>query len=73
MEKGTPHEDVASLFRVLKNTLSTWKKNNLYSKFGEAVMRSLKELNFNVEKEYVFVYSNTITRTIFNSPSVFGL
>ena len=27
---------------------------SLYSKFGEAMMRSLKELNFNVEKEYVF-------------------
>ena len=27
---------------------------NLYSKFGEAMMRSRKELNFNVEKGYVF-------------------
>ena len=27
LEKGTPHKDVASLFGVLKNTLSTWKKN----------------------------------------------
>ena len=27
---------------------------NLYSKFGEAMMRSRKELNFNVEKDYVF-------------------
>ena len=27
---------------------------SLYSKSGEAMMRSLKELNFNVEKEYVF-------------------
>ena len=26
----------------------------LYSKFGEAMMRSLKELNFDVEKEHVF-------------------
>ena len=27
---------------------------SLYSKSGETMMRSLKELNFNVEKEYVF-------------------
>ena len=27
---------------------------SLCSKFREAMMRSLKELNFNVEKEYVF-------------------
>ena len=27
LEKGTPHKDVASLFRVSKNTQSTWKKN----------------------------------------------
>ena len=27
---------------------------SLYSKFGKAMMRSLKELNFNVEKEYAF-------------------
>ena len=27
---------------------------NLYSKFGKAMMRSFKELNFNVEIEYIF-------------------
>ena len=27
LEKGTPHEDVASIFEVPKNTLQTWKKN----------------------------------------------
>ena len=26
---------------------------SLYSKFGEAMMRSLQELNFNVEKKYI--------------------
>ena len=31
---------------------------SLYSKFGEAMMRSLKELNLNVEKEYVLTKSN---------------
>ena len=33
---------------------------SLYSKFGEAMMRSLKELNFNVEKEYIFNKKETL-------------
>ena len=33
---------------------------SLYSKFGEPMMRSLKELNFNVEKEYVFNKKQTL-------------
>ena len=32
---------------------------SLYSKFGEAMMRSLEELNFIVEKEYVFNKNQT--------------
>ena len=55
LEKGTPHKDVAYLFGVPKNTLSIWKKNSLYSKLGEAMMRSLKELNFNVKKENTLI------------------
>ena len=27
LEKGTPHKDVARMFEVPKNTLSTWKKH----------------------------------------------
>ena len=27
LEKGIPHKDVAQMFQVPKNTLSTWKKN----------------------------------------------
>ena len=27
LEKGTPYNDVASLFEAPKNTVSTWKKN----------------------------------------------
>ena len=27
LEKGTPQKDVSSFFRLLKNTLSTWKKS----------------------------------------------
>ena len=34
---------------------------SLYSKFGEAMMRSVKELNFNVEKEYVFNKKHILT------------
>ena len=65
LEKGTPHKDVVSLFEVPKNTLSTWKKNSLYSKFEEAMMRSLRELNFNVEKEYVFNKKQTLISDFF--------
>ena len=65
LEKGTPHKDFAPLFGVPKNTLSTWKKNNLYSKFGEAMLRSLKELSFNVEKEYVFNKKQTLIPDFF--------
>ena len=65
LEKGTPYKDVASLFGVPKNTLSTWKKNSLYSKFGEAMIRSPKELNFNVEKEYVLKKKQTLISDFF--------
>ena len=37
----------------------------LYSKFGEAMMRPLKELNFNVEKEYVFNKKQTLISDFF--------
>ena len=38
---------------------------SLYSKFGEAMMWSLKELNFNVEKEYVFNKKQTLISDFF--------
>ena len=38
---------------------------SLYSKFKEAMMRSLKELNFNVEKEYVFNKKQTLISDFF--------
>ena len=38
---------------------------SLYSKFKEAMMMSLKELNFNVEKEYVFNKKQTLISDIF--------
>ena len=41
LEKGTPQKDVASLFGMPKNILSTWKKNKdkIFEKPGEALMR----------------------------------
>ena len=36
------------------SSISAFNNFSLCSKFGEAMMRSIKELNFNVEKEYVF-------------------
>ena len=38
---------------------------SIYSKFGETMMRSLKELNFNVEKEYVFNKKQTLISDFF--------
>ena len=38
---------------------------SLYSKFKEAMMRSLKELNLNVEKEYVFNKKQTLISDFF--------
>ena len=38
---------------------------SLCSKIGEAVMRSLKELNFSVEKEYVFNKKQTLISDFF--------
>ena len=80
LEKGTPHKDVASLFGVPKNALSTWKKNKdkIFEKYNsglisnrvkpekyEAMMRSRKKLNFNVEKEYVFNKKQTLILDFF--------
>ena len=39
LEKGTPHKDVARMFEVPKNTLSTWKKH-------------LDQKRLNIEKIY---------------------
>ena len=38
-EKGTFHKDVASLFRVTKNTLSTWKKtkDKIFEKYNSGL------------------------------------
>ena len=38
-EKGTPHKDVASLFGVPRNTLSTWQKNKnkIFEKYNSGL------------------------------------
>ena len=43
LEKGTPHKDVASLFGVPKNTLSTWKKNKdkIFEKYNSGLISKL--------------------------------
>ena len=40
LEKGTPHKDVASLFGVPKNTLSTRKKNKdkIFEKYNSSLI-----------------------------------
>ena len=40
MEKGTPHKDVASLFRVPKSTLLTWKKkkDKIFEKYNSGLI-----------------------------------
>ena len=38
---------------------------SLHSKFGEAMMKSFKELNFNAEREYVFNKKQTLISHLF--------
>ena len=49
----------------VKKAIGILEDFSLYSKFGEAVMRSLMELNFNVEKEYVFNKKQTLISDFF--------
>ena len=58
LAKGTPHEGVASLFGVPKNTLSTWKKNKdkIFEKYNSDLIskrvkqEKCEELNKAVHK-----------------------
>ena len=50
---------------VIEEVIKILEDFSLYSKFGEAMMRSLKELNFNVEKEYVFNKKQTLISDFF--------
>ena len=49
----------------VQKAMGILEDSSLYSKFGEAVMRSFKELNFNVEKEYVFNKKQTLISDFF--------
>ena len=49
----------------VQNAIGILKDFSFYSNFGEAMMRSLKELNFNVEKEYVFNEKQTLISDFF--------
>ena len=63
LEKGTPHKDVASLFGVPKNTLSTWKmnKDKILEKYNSGLIsKSVKpekydELNKAVHKWFLIL------------------
>ena len=48
LEKGTPHKDVARMFEVPKNTLSTWKKHK--EKVYENYERGLGATRVKTEK-----------------------
>ena len=51
-------EEVQKTIRILEDF-------SLYFKFGKVMMRSLKELNFNVEKKYVFNKKQTLISDFF--------
>ena len=61
LEKGTPHKDVASLFGVPKNTLSTWEKNKdkIFEKYNSGLIskrvkpKKYEELNKAVHKWFL--------------------
>ena len=47
------------------SSISVFNNFSLYSKFEKAMMRLLKESNFNVEKEYVFNKNQTLVSEFF--------
>ena len=68
MEKGTPHNDVASLFGVPKNTLYTWKKNKdkIFEKYNSGLIskrvkkEKCEELNKAVHKWFLIFRSENV-------------
>ena len=68
MEKGTPPKDVASLFGVPKNTLSTWKKNKgkIFEKYNRGLIsktvkpEKYEELNKAVHKWFLILRSENV-------------
>ena len=51
--------------QILRNSVGILEDFSLYSKFAETMIRSLKELNFNVEKDYVFNKKQTLFSDFF--------
>ena len=49
----------------VRKAIGILKDFSLYSNFGEAMMRSFKKFNFNVEKEYVFNKKQTLISDFF--------
>ena len=68
MEKGTLHKDVDSLFGLLKNTLSTWKKNKdkIFEKYNSVLIskrvkpEKYKERNKAVHKWFLILRSENV-------------
>ena len=68
LEKGTPHKDVASLFGVPKNTLSTWKKNKgkIFEKYNSGLIskrlkpEKYEELKKAVDKWFLILRSENV-------------
>ena len=76
LEKGTAPKDVAALFGVPSSTLSTTEEVlkaisvledfSLFSSFGKAMMKSLKDLNHNVEKDVLCTRKQTFISDFFS-------
>ena len=68
LEKGIPNKDVASLFEVPKNTLSTWKKNKdkIFEKYNSGFIsktvkpEKYKELNKAAHKWFLILRSENV-------------
>ena len=68
LEKGIPHKDVASLFGVAKNTLSTWKKNKdkIFEKYNSGLIskrvkrETYEELNKAVHKWFLILQNENV-------------
>ena len=69
LEKGTPHKDVASIFGVPKNTLSTRKQNKdkMFEKYNSGLIskrvkpETYEELNKAVHKWFLILRSENVS------------
>ena len=58
------NEDNESVEEARK-AIQTLENFSVFSKFGEATMKSLKEINYNVEKEYLSIKKQALTSDFF--------